>query len=125
MSVVNVKVKHIRPAYKDLSEWMKNPNNVYIGRRGIVFIDGERFPKLDSIWHNPFKIDSTSTSDSDSRDDVISKYETYIRKKILNDLTLRNELLKLKGKNLGCWCHPNKCHGDILLKILNEIENDK
>ena len=29
---------------------------------------------------------------------------------------------KLKNKVLGCWCSPEKCHGDILIKILNEIE---
>ena len=29
---------------------------------------------------------------------------------------------KLKNKVLGCWCKPDKCHGDILIKILNEIE---
>ena len=39
-SVVNVKVAHIRPKYNDLEEWTKDPNNVYIGRAGIVFING-------------------------------------------------------------------------------------
>ena len=26
----------------------------------------------------------------------------------------------VKGKRLGCWCKPNKCHGDIIIKLLNE-----
>ncbi len=29
-------------------------------------------------------------------------------------------LHKLKGKRLGCWCHPDKCHGDILVELLEE-----
>jgi len=30
------------------------------------------------------------------------------------------ELLKLKDKNLGCWCHPEPCHGDVLLELINK-----
>ena len=52
MSVVNVKVKFIRPRYENLSEWMKDENNVYIGRAGIVFIEKVRFPKIKSEWLN-------------------------------------------------------------------------
>lgn len=55
-TVCCVKVKNIRPKYANLKEWMADPNNAYIGRAGIVFIDGVRFPKRDSVWANPFKI---------------------------------------------------------------------
>ena len=24
-------------------------------------------------------------------------------------------------KKNGCWCKPNKCHGDVLLKLYNEF----
>lgn len=116
MSVINIKVANIRPKYKDLAEWMGDPNNVYIGRKGIVFINGERYPKQDSIWHNPFKIDSIH-----DRNYVIQQYEIYIRNKINENSQLKQELLKLKGKNLGCWCSPEKCHGDILLKLIEEF----
>lgn len=27
----------------------------------------------------------------------------------------------LKDKVLGCWCYPEKCDGDILKKIINEL----
>jgi len=30
------------------------------------------------------------------------------------------KLPELKGKILGCWCKPNKFHGDILIKSINE-----
>lgn len=26
---------------------------------------------------------------------------------------------KLKGKDLVCWCAPEQCHADVLLKIAN------
>lgn len=120
MSVVNVKVKHIRPEYNNLEDWMQDNNNVYIGRRGIVFINKERYPKADSPFANPFKITKTET-----REDVINKYRIYIEKQIENNPELINELLKLKGKNLGCWCFPEKCHGDILIELINKYSEEK
>ncbi|ATZ80756.1 hypothetical protein BMW23_0710 [Bodo saltans virus] len=113
--ICNVKVENIRPTYNNLKEWTQDTNNVYIGRKGIVFIDSVRFPKEDSIWHNPYKITNTNT-----RDEVLEKYEKYITEKIKNE-NLHEQLKKLKGKNLGCWCKPEKCHGDILLKIIEKV----
>lgn len=50
--VVNVKVKYIRLNYDNLKIWNKSNDNVYIGRRGIVFVKTsdavkEMFPKQD------------------------------------------------------------------------------
>ncbi len=115
--VVCVKVKNIRPQFKNLEEWMENPNNIYIARKGIVFIDNERFPKEDSIWANPFKIDVNT-----SRNEAIDKYKTYITKKLNDGEISHQELLNLKGKQLGCWCKDkenNQCHGDILVELIN------
>lgn len=117
--VCNVKVSYIRPKYKNLREWMEDPKNVYCARKGIVFIDNERFPKKDSIWANPFKISS-----SIDRETSIAMYGKYIREKLKESQTLRDELESLRGKNLGCWCVEDtrkvKCHCDVLVTILNE-----
>lgn len=118
-TAVNVKVKFIRPEYNNLKEWVSDKNNVYIGRRGIVFVDGKRFPEKDSIWANPFKISKTV-----NRDNVIEQYEEYIRNKLNNDNKLVELLLKLEGKRLGCWCHPESCHGDILIKLIKEFKQN-
>ncbi len=118
-NVVNVRVSNIRPKYQSLKEWMEDKNNIYIGRKGVVFIEGKakkvRYPKEDSIWANPFKI-----TENQSRNDVISLYEIYIRKKIENE-NLQTYLLSLKGKSLGCWCFPEVCHGNILVKLIEEF----
>ena len=116
MSVVNCKVKYIRPQYNDLEEWTKDDNNVYIGRGGVVFIKGKRFPPKASIFCNPFIINKDG-----NREEVLTKYEEYIREKLKGAEVgedFKVELMKLKGKNLGCWCKPEKCHGDILLKFI-------
>lgn len=135
--VVNCKVKYIRAlGFNNLKEWCDDENNIYIGRKGIVFVDTdridengkkikERFPKYNSLFANPFKV----KKNQDNRNEVVGNYEQYIIKKIENE-NLFEELLSLEGKNLGCWCkEPDKhvgCHGDVLLKLLkNYKENGK
>jgi hypothetical protein len=50
-------------------------------------------------------------------EDILKTYENYVR----TNPFLINSLHELKGKQLGCWCKPNKCHGDVLLKLYNEF----
>lgn len=116
--VVNVRVDNIRPQYDNLREWMQDPQNVYIGRARIVFIDGKRYPAEDSPWANPYKIDVKHP-----RDKVLKKYKKYIKEKLESPLAVQ-ELFKLRGKKLGCWCSPEPCHGDILINLLNELWAD-
>lgn len=116
IKICNVKVSNIRPKYNNLKEWINDPNNIYIGRKGIVFIDGQRYPSQDSIFANPFKI-----SGNDTRDIVIEKYKKYLLEKIKNKEITNKDILQLKGKNLGCWCCPEKCHWDVLLEIINSM----
>lgn len=115
MSVVNCKVKYIRPKYNNLKEWMNDENNIYIGRKGVVFIDNIRFPKNSSNFANPYKIGKDGT-----REEILLKYKNFIVNKLNNDKDLVVELLLLKGKNLGCWCFPKSCHGNILLELIDK-----
>ena len=113
MDVVNVKVKYIRKTgYDNLKVWMEDDQNEYIGRKGIVFIEGKRYPDKASIWANPYKVGKHGDID-----EVLEKYEKYITEKIQNDDNY--DIETIRNKNLGCWCKPCKCHGDILQKILN------
>ena len=119
MSVENVKVKYIRPKHTNLREWMKDDENEYIGRAGVVFIDKERYPKVSSQWANPFKIGKHG-----NREEVLEKYEKYIRCKLQNDTALCESLIHMKGKKLGCWCAPEPCHGNILLRLIEEFSTN-
>jgi len=114
MAVVNVKVAHIRPEYANLREWMAAPDHVYIGRSGVVFIDGVRFPPRASKWANPYKIGRDGT-----RDQVLVKYRNHIAQKV-REQPEEYDLEELRDKQLGCWCHPDPCHGDILLELMAE-----
>lgn len=64
-------------------------------------------------YGNPFSIDEFG------RDQALRLYEIYL------DWVLKKKLLsldELKDMDVACSCKPEEnCHGDILLKRLNEI----
>lgn len=63
-----------------------------------------------SKWGNPFEIGKDGT-----RTEVIEKFRKWIQTKP----ELLNSLFELKGKRLGCWCSPQKCHGEVLDELAN------
>lgn len=65
-----------------------------------------------SKWGNPFEIGKDGT-----REEVVAKYEAWIVKQP----HLMGCLHELKGKRVACWCAPEKCHGEILVRLANEL----
>ena len=120
--VCNCRVKYIRPAgFDNLRDWMDDPNHVYVGRRGIVFLknksgQNERFPKKHSLFANIHRLAAVN-------------YKKWIRAQILDnpqrfgvytigekdddedddEETIQLALMGLKGKTLGCWCVQSAC----------------
>lgn len=64
-----------------------------------------------SKWGNPFLIGKHGT-----REEVIAKYEVWLR----TQPHLVAALPELRGKVLGCWCSPQRCHGDVLARLANQ-----
>ena len=65
-----------------------------------------------SKWGNPFKVGTDGYLDQ-----VIALYEKH-----LEELGLDAEVGELLGKTLLCHCKPDqKCHGDVLVDLLQEI----
>jgi hypothetical protein len=90
---------------RDLVEWAKLEGLfVYIGR------EMKRYGLKDSEWGNPY-IEGTDGT----RKEVIEKYRNYLTNEKPN-LVARIE--ELRGKLLVCWCKPKKCHGDLLVGLL-------
>lgn len=70
-----------------------------------------------SIFGNPFVI-----GEDGDRDEVVNKYKTYFDNRIKKDPIFKAKVDELKGKTLGCYCKPLKCHGDIIIDYLNNSE---
>lgn len=69
-----------------------------------------------SKWGNPFQIGMNGT-----REEVIRQYENWLQRRIDDGTITREDLKKLYGKRLGCYCKPQACHGDILANIVEEL----
>ena len=63
-------------------------------------------------WGNPFRM----PRDGD-RDAVVAPYRDHLAQR--PDLLAR--LDTLRGMALGCWCAPERCHGDVLVEALREL----
>jgi hypothetical protein len=83
-------------------------HDIYIGRPGRGH---------SGLFGNPFRVGRDG-----SRDEVIEKFRTYFYERIGKDPVFKAEVLKLKGKRLGCFCSPLRCHGDIIVEYLERDE---
>ena len=83
--------------------------DVYIGRPG----KGQ-----DGYFGNPFRLDAEK-----DRDKILEQYRSYFLHRVENDPEFRRRILELRGKKLGCFCKPKKCHGDIIVEWL-ETHNE-
>lgn len=80
----------------------------------------KRFDRYDTFigrpskWGNPFVLGLDG-----SRQEVIDKFEKMARATYSTA-----DLLELRGKVLGCYCKPAPCHGDVLVKMVEELDGD-
>lgn len=104
-TVVNIRKSELnKRGYANFQEWESKPDHVYIGRR-IHYVNAPQ-----SKWYNPFSVEKYG------RNGACIQYEQYIR----TNNNLMDALEELRGKELGCWCKPERCHGDVLIKLLEE-----
>lgn len=79
--------------------------DLYIGR------ENKTYGLKQSKWFNPEPLKS-----EEDRNNNLIRYESYIR----NTPELYNSLEELDGLVLACWCAEKRCHGHVLLELLNE-----
>ena len=114
-TVKNVcKAAREQEGYKSFCGWYDGEENLYIGRNAGKYTQ-RGVP--DSKWSNPFICCDWDAAKSDwVVEEMVNIYEKYVRRNVL----LMNSLHELEGKQLGCWCKPGVCHGDILVKLYQE-----
>lgn len=80
------------------------PYDIYIGRG--------------SKWGCPYTVikdrPTLAKEIVETKEEALEKYKAYV----LANPELMNSLDELEGKTLGCFCKPEKCHGDVLLELL-------
>lgn len=118
---VCVKVGSLRPTYQSFEEWLADPNNVYVGRSGRIFITDVKgepariFHYKGSFFENPFTIKEYGLHD------CLRLYRERLQTGTRN-VEVYEELRKLKGKNLGCFCDPGEpCHADIIIEAIHAL----
>ncbi len=101
-AVVNKRARGFKP----------NANQRYIGRG--------------SLFGNPFTHLPLSRTKAQfqvkTEEESMACFESWFRERLANDVTLRQKLLELDGHELVCYCKPAPCHGDILIKLIEEIK---
>lgn len=91
---------------KRVAGWRMSPNTVYVGRP--------------TKWGNPCPLKSPENQEWFNHRFATEQFSYWIQKE--EQAELRDDIrLKLKGKNLACWCREGlPCHADVLLEIAND-----
>ncbi|RLI55218.1 MAG: hypothetical protein DRP09_10410 [Candidatus Thorarchaeota archaeon] len=87
----------------------KDEYDVYIGRAGRGKV---------GYFGNPFDVRVFG------REESLRRYEEYFLRRIEEEPVFREKILELRGKRLGCFCKPRKCHGDIIVAWLEQHEEE-
>jgi hypothetical protein len=99
------------PRVINLTDKPRPDTFIYIGRR--QWCGKERFEA--SVWANYFSVKR------DGREEALRRYEEKLR----NTPELLARLPELEDKILACWCKPEACHGDVLLRLTREFHYTK
>ena len=73
---------------------------------------GAEFVGRPTRWGNPFVIGKDG-----NRSEVIKKFKEWLDAR---PQVKEQARLELRGKDLVCFCAPEACHADVLLKVANE-----
>lgn len=91
---------------------------VYIGRAG----HGQ-----DGFFGNPIRLNATCPvceRRHETRGSTLGCYEQYLRTKLASSASFARRFASLSDDDvLGCFCKPDACHGDVMVKVWEETQN--
>lgn len=103
---------------------------IVYNRKNNQYFNNDYYIGRPSLLGNPFthKKDTLAKEVVQSVDEAIDKYSTYIREEYQKNDAVKELINEIKTKHLngeeihlGCWCKPNKCHGDVIKDFINEL----
>lgn len=88
---------------------------VYIGRGpgGTHMMNTD--PRERGWLGNPYIVNN-----EDERIDAVLNFLDDFVDKLKSDEEFYNEVKKIEGRNLGCFCAPKLCHGDVIIKFIED-----
>ena len=89
--------------------------NIHRHPAAIAYAQAQgRYKRIDrkTEWGNPFILRRDG-----NRDEVCDRFALHLQE----SPHLLSKIATLKGKALGCWCHPLRCHGDILQRMADDL----
>lgn len=99
-TVVNMRGHRDDPEFADV---------VYVGR--AMHMGGWRLAA--SPFANPFRVGKHGQDAAE----VVERYRAWLDEQ--PELLAR--LAELRGRRLGCWCHPEPCHAHVLAELANAV----
>ena len=100
--------------YRDLRAWMDaSSEHVYCGSK----VEGE------SATFDSQLRDDIDEYDNETREEHLTRYEEWIRKRMGESVLFRARVERLAGKTLGCMCGDVvACHCNVLIKVAEEAK---
>lgn len=82
--------------------------DTYIGKKS------DTYDLSDSPFSNPFD------KSEYGRENAVKHFKLYFYRRYLEEKDFRMALHDIEGDTLGCWCYPRRCHGEVIVDILNK-----
>lgn len=82
--------------------------DVYIGR------SNSHLGLEASVFQNIYRLEDYNNN----RITVLELFRIAFLKRVWMDGDFKRKVEKLRGKRLGCYCKPKKCHGDLIVEYL-------
>ncbi len=84
--------------------------DIYIGKKA----NKGGWKLKESIFANPF------SEKKFGKEKAINYYRNHLEYRLYHEEDFREELAKLKGKKLGCFCE-GRCHGEVLIEMIEKL----
>lgn len=92
------------------------PYDVYVGRAGRG---------MTGLFGNPYKVGEfcqRCRQRHESGGETLPCFRAYFEERVKYDRAFRLQVLRLRGKTLGCFCVPQPCHAVIIAEWIDSQE---
>lgn len=101
--------------HEDANTTLINISNSSVDDMDVYIGEKHKSYNLDpSPLRNPF--DKSELG----REEAVKHYKMYLYRRYLEEEPFREYLHNIEGMTLGCLCYPKRCHGEVIVDLLNK-----